>query len=111
MKALRIEIKGRVQGVNFRYICREFCLQEKINGFVRNAENGDAEIIAQGDEGKLNKLLNWLKKSPGFSKIEEIEVFEIKMKKKFDSFEIVRNGSYIIDKIEGVKNLGRRVFR
>jgi acylphosphatase len=110
MKTIRIEISGRVQGVNLRAMTKKFCDNLKIFGKVANKENGNVEVITQCSKEKIKELLDWLNSSPGFSKVENIKIEEMNVNEKFKDFEIVRKGNLIFDKLKGVKNLGKRAL-
>ncbi len=45
-------IKGRVQGVSFRYFTFKQAQNLNIRGLVQNNPNGDVEAFAQGDKTK-----------------------------------------------------------
>ncbi|MEM4271473.1 MAG: acylphosphatase [Candidatus Pacearchaeota archaeon] len=110
-RELRIKVYGRVQGVNFRYMVKRYCISEGINGYVTNKEDGSVEIATQGGEEKLKKLLEWIKSSPGFSKVEKIDTEWKKIGKKYNSFEIAYSDNFIIDKAKGIIALGKRILR
>jgi len=63
-KRVRITIKGRVQGVGFRYRTQMEAKRLNITGFARNVSNGDVEIIAEGEEENLKKLVEFCKEGP-----------------------------------------------
>ena len=68
MKKIRILVSGRVQGVFFRVYTQKFVQQlNEVSGIVRNLRDGRVEIIAEGDEVELQKLVDWSEKrgSPG----------------------------------------------
>lgn len=50
MKRLIFTVSGRVQGVGFRYYVQRLAHAIGLTGFVRNLENGDVYIEAQGAE-------------------------------------------------------------
>jgi acylphosphatase len=68
MKTIRILVSGRVQGVFFRVYTQKFARElNGVSGVVRNLRDGRVEIIAEGDESELQKLIEWSKNkgSPG----------------------------------------------
>ena len=82
-----------------------------LKGHVANLNDGGVEIVLQGDGGRIEDLTNWLKKSPGLSQIENIKTENTEEKEKYKDFKIKRNASYIIDRLKGSLNLGRRIIR
>ncbi len=91
MKSVRILISGRVQGVFFRVYTQRYARElNGVSGFVRNLNDGRVEIVAEGVEGELKKLVNWSKEegSPGSTiRSTDITWKEIS-KRKFSDFQI-----------------------
>jgi acylphosphatase len=50
-------IKGRVQGVGFRYTTTHFANKLGLKGTVSNLSDGTVEIYAQGPENRLKTLI------------------------------------------------------
>lgn len=86
----KILVSGRVQGVNFRKMTKAFADESGIPGSVRNFENGKVEIFVECSPEALESLVEWLKSSPGFSRMNNVNVEEVKEKKGFEGFEIIR---------------------
>ena len=78
-------VRGRVQGVGFRYSAYREALRLKLNGWVRNAANGSVEVWAEGPAEKLSLLLAWLRKGPQFARVDKVEK-EDKTPKGYDGF-------------------------
>ena len=83
---LRIKIHGEVQGVGFRYFTREIAKELGLTGFVRNASYGDVEVVAEGEEGRLARLLGILKQGPPRSDVTGVEVSWETPTGEFDRF-------------------------
>ena len=62
----KIYVKGRVQGVGFRWRTVHEARRLDIKGFVRNMPDGSVYIEAEGPEEKLIELADWCRKGPGF---------------------------------------------
>jgi acylphosphatase len=107
---LRLIVKGRVQGVNFRNMTKSFADKEKILGRIRNCSDGHVEIIVKGSEKKLGNLIAWLRSSPGFSKVEDIEVKKFREELGIDGFEVIRE-HIVKDQGRSMKNLGKRILK
>jgi len=56
-RRFRIIYSGRVQGVGFRYTCLGVAHRFQVAGFVKNLSNGNVELIAEGEEGTLERFL------------------------------------------------------
>ncbi len=106
-KEVLIEVRGRVQGVGFRDNTRKFADELKLKGFVNNREDGSVLILAQGDEKNLENFVSWVQKEPGFSKIESLNYKIGSVEKEYPDFRIVRDRSFVVDKIKSLINLGK----
>lgn len=104
MKTLKIKVYGRVQGVCFRANTKTFCNKRGFGGYVCNKDDGSAEIVVQGSGEDLKKFVDWVKRSPGISNVEKVDVREIKCK-EFDSFEIEKVDGFFMDQGKALKNL------
>ena len=87
MKRARIIVSGRVQGVFFRANIREFASNLKLKGFVRNMDD-DVEIVVEGEQDKIDKLVGYCKSNPGSSKVEKVQVVYEEIKGEFSDFSI-----------------------
>jgi acylphosphatase len=88
-KRIHLIIKGRVQGVFYRENTRKMAHELGLTGFVRNLVNGDVEVIAEGDEENLKRLLDWCWKGPEEAVVNDIKVNWEDYKKEYRKFSIV----------------------
>ncbi len=82
-------IKGKVQGVGYRFSCLEKAHKNKILGFVTNRKDGSVYVEAEGLEKDLANFKEWLLKGPAWARVKEVEE-ESGLMKHFESFEIMR---------------------
>jgi len=66
-------VKGRVQGVGFRWFVQREAYQLGLRGWVRNTADGDVEVLAAGSEEQLRKLYATLKQGSRGSRVDRIE--------------------------------------
>jgi hydrogenase maturation protein HypF len=72
MSALRVRVRGQVQGVGFRPFVHRLALRHGLGGWVRN-ESGAVEIEVEGGDTELAKFLRGLKQeAPPLARIEEL---------------------------------------
>ena len=71
--AFQARIRGKVQGVGFRYSAVREAQRLGLKGFVRNISGGDVEVWAEGPEEKAALFLAWLRKGPQFSRVDSVE--------------------------------------
>jgi acylphosphatase len=72
-QALFALIRGRVQGVGFRYSACHEARRLGLSGWVRNTPEGDVELWAEGSGEKLNTLLRWLRRGPPGARVESVQ--------------------------------------
>ena len=60
MKAFHAIIKGEVQGVGFRMSAVIRAERLGLKGWVRNNEDGDVEVWAEGEPEALEQFYSWL---------------------------------------------------
>jgi len=73
LKRLEARIYGFVQGVGFRYFVERNAIILNITGFVKNLSDGSVEVVAEGEESSLIKLLDVLKRGNSFSHVENVD--------------------------------------
>ncbi|MCG3221533.1 MAG: acylphosphatase [Candidatus Heimdallarchaeota archaeon] len=73
-KRVTIQVYGIVQGVFFRANTCDFAQKLGLRGTVRNVRDGSVEIVAEGEEEDLNKLITFAKAGPPSAKVYNIDV-------------------------------------
>ena len=81
-------ISGRVQGVAFRYYAQDIAQSLEIKGWVRNCWNGKVEIVMEGEEEKVEQLINWCYRGPGSAIVEKVDIKWEKYRGEFSTFGI-----------------------
>lgn len=88
MECFEYIIKGRVQGVGYRYFTHKKALEYDIKGYVKNLYNGDVKVIAIGSNDNLNLFLNELKRGPSLSIVNDIIISKIENCGEYKDFTI-----------------------
>ena len=70
--SVNIIIKGKVQGVSFRYFTLKQAQELNLVGWVRNKPNGTVESVAQGDKINLKLFIKKLKQGSSFSRVDDV---------------------------------------
>ena len=83
------KVYGRVQGVGYRYFVKEKSQSLGIFGYVKNLEDGTVEILAQGREENLQKLIGELKKGPFLARVDKLDIVFRKPIHRFNIFKII----------------------
>lgn len=91
MKHLHLIIHGNVQGVGFRWSTMREAQKLRLVGWVKNKSDGTVEVVAEGEEGALNKLKEWCEKGAFMTYVERISSkLEDVEKIEFEGFDIKR---------------------
>lgn len=88
--AAKFIVRGTVQGIFFRAFCKENADLLRLRGHVRTLEDGNVEIIIEGEKEKIEEYLKKIKEGPKHSQIRSVEVTERKWSGDFKEFKILR---------------------
>jgi acylphosphatase len=75
-KRVHVFISGQVQGVGFRWFCREEALRRRLAGFVRNLPDGRVEAAFEGEPAAVDQMVEWCRGGPDFASVSEVDVSE-----------------------------------
>jgi len=87
--ARTIKIRGKVQGVNFRYYTTLEARKLGLTGTVENLDDGSVLVKAEGELSSIETLIRWCWKGPLLARVDMVDVEEIPVS-GFNSFVIVR---------------------
>ncbi|MDD3845728.1 MAG: acylphosphatase [Syntrophorhabdaceae bacterium] len=85
---VHIIVRGVVQGVFFRYSTQREAQGLGLTGWVRNLPDGGVEIVCEGEEEAVEKLVQWSRKGPGGAFVEHTDVSREDHTGGFLTFEI-----------------------
>ena len=74
MLRVHLYISGRVQGVFFRANTQDEARALGLTGWVRNLADGRVEVVAEGEEEKLKRLITWCRKGPPGARVQDVQV-------------------------------------
>ena len=75
----KIIVKGRVQGVGFRYATRNQALKiGEIYGWVKNMPDQTVQLYVEGEEKKVDDLIAWCYRGSTLSEVNEVIIAEFK---------------------------------
>ena len=89
-KAAKIVVSGTVQGVFFRGFVKKKADYIGLFGFIRNLEDGNVEVVVEGERDEINKLVDFCKEGPKHSMIKGVKTTEIPWNGDFKDFKILR---------------------
>lgn len=67
-------VSGKVQGVWYRGSTQTEARRLGLAGWVKNLPDGRVELLAVGDEARVQALLDWLPVGPPASRVTNVEV-------------------------------------
>jgi acylphosphatase len=65
-------VKGRVQGVGFRWFVHREAAEIGLRGWVRNTDGGDVEVLAAGEPDQLKDLIKALGQGSRGSRVDKV---------------------------------------
>ena len=66
-------VRGRVQGVGYRYFAQRSASSLGLTGYTRNLDDGRVEVYAVGTEAKLSQLAALLYTGPRWADVRGVE--------------------------------------
>jgi acylphosphatase len=75
-KRVRVLVSGDVQGVGFRWYCREAAMGRGVDGSVRNLPDGRVEAVFEGDPPAVDAMIDWCRNGSRWARVDSIEVEE-----------------------------------
>jgi acylphosphatase len=76
VKRVRVYISGQVQGVGFRWFCRDEALRRRLAGLVRNLPDGRVEAVFEGEPAEVDGMVEWCRTGPDFARVAAVDVTE-----------------------------------
>ncbi len=81
-------VRGRVQGVGFRYSMQQTATGLGVAGWVRNLPDRSVAFHAEGSREAVDALLSWSQSGPAFGRVDEVDVQPCDVR-RFESFEVL----------------------
>lgn len=83
-----IIVKGRVQGVGYRFSAKHTAEKMNITGTVKNLPDGNVEIYAFGEETNISNFINWCHEGPVRANVTQLTVIDLPFQ-NFTKFSIL----------------------
>ena len=77
MRRVHVTVRGRVQGVGYRWSTRLVAERQEVTGWVRNCADGTVEAELQGEPERLDAVLAWMAEGPPGSVVESRDVTDL----------------------------------
>jgi acylphosphatase len=88
MLTRRYIVRGRVQGVGFRWFVEREAQILGLAGWVRNNFDGSVEVLASGAGEQLDRLRERLRAGPRAARVDQVEESEARPVKDLKTFRI-----------------------
>jgi acylphosphatase len=70
----RLLVSGQVQGVFYRDSCRREAEEKGITGSARNLPDGRVEVILEGAEDAVGRMVDWCRGGSDMARVDSVEV-------------------------------------
>lgn len=82
-------VRGRVQGVGFRFFVEHAANSLGVRGYARNLDDGQVEVYAVGSPEQLAELAGLLWKGPGMAEVRGVDEEEAAVENR-SGFRLIR---------------------
>lgn len=89
VEEIRCIVSGKVQGVMYRDFVARHARHLALTGYVKNTPDFTVEVVAQGHDDKLEKLIERLHKGPFLARVSKVDVEWREPSGTYRSFDIV----------------------
>lgn len=86
LRAKHYLVRGRVQGVGYRYFAMDAAERRGIQGYVRNLYGGEVEVHAEAEEEALELFKQELERGPRMSRVTEVVESDVPVSGLYASF-------------------------
>ena len=74
MKRAEVTVQGMVQGVFFRVEMRDRARSLGLSGWVTNAPDGTVRAAFEGDEERVESMVEWCRRGPSGASVDSVDV-------------------------------------
>ncbi|HVG20724.1 MAG TPA: acylphosphatase [Blastocatellia bacterium] len=87
--ARRFIVRGRVQGVGFRYFAVRAAQKSRVAGTVRNMADGTVEAIVEGTLEAVSDFRRELERGPSYAHVTGVDEIEMQVTGRYSGFDVV----------------------
>lgn len=66
-------VSGTVQGVGYRQYVQRRARDFGLHGYAENLIDGRVEVVAEGHEDDLSRLLHWIRRGPPHARVTDVQ--------------------------------------
>jgi acylphosphatase len=67
-------VKGRVQGVGFRYFVRSSAQMQGLTGYAINLVDGRVEFLLQGEPAAIERVIEQIRRGPRHARVDDVSL-------------------------------------
>ena len=86
VRARHYRVRGRVQGVGYRYFAMEAAVRLGVTGYVRNLPTREVEVHAEAEEATLELFKRALEQGPPLARVNEVIESDLPLSGSYSSF-------------------------
>lgn len=86
VERVELNVRGRVQGVAFRWYTQQKAQSLGLTGWVRNRPDGSVQILAEGPGPDLETFCDWAARGPDHARVDRVVVSWSEAAGKFEKF-------------------------
>lgn len=90
MRRIHVVVRGRVQGVGFRWFVREAARGAQLAGWVRNCRDGAVEVEAEGPAAALEAFRATIARGPDGAVVASVDDVQASTEALAQPFTIIR---------------------
>lgn len=76
-RRIRARVVGVVQGVSFRASAQANATSLGLSGFVRNEADGSVTLEIEGDQNKVEAMVEWCRQGPPGARVDDVVVLKL----------------------------------
>ena len=86
-RRVRVQVRGRVQGVAFRASTRAEARRLGVSGWVRNRSDGSVEAVFEGEAGAVAAAVAWCRHGPAWARVDGLDE-QAEAPERLEGFEV-----------------------
>jgi acylphosphatase len=88
VERLEATVRGRVQGVGYRYFVLRLADRQGLTGWVANQSDGSVRCVIEGAPDELDRFEILLRDGPPGAVVEAVQAVRMPATGRFDRFEV-----------------------
>lgn len=83
-------VRGRVQGVGFRWHTADAAIHAGATGWVRNLPDGRVEVLVEGAQEAVRAVEDAVRRGPAGARVTHVQTVPVSVSGTYDSFQVIR---------------------